>query len=290
MASTGFTEQYFTLDLPVEVAKSGRYCCQLDCRGPTECCLDDQSPLRQCAAIDLPSGSKGRVTTDESVKNFINVVQELDKTHRRDNLQRGVTAIYYRVEEAPRDQRDVCTDKAANFSRESNNVHKTEEDMKYLYNLNKTMDEFGSKIQDSFETFNKSVSTHCLKIDRQADKIEVLTEAMNEQQRKTEDWMSLMSNELKQIKSSLTETWTSRTADQLNDRTADQLNDLKSNFSTIAKILVALETKTDTWVSEIRNKVIAVENILQVLNGKTVELNQTAQLTLSSLMKGLRFL
>ncbi|PVD31797.1 hypothetical protein C0Q70_07215 [Pomacea canaliculata] len=139
------------------------------------------------------------------------------------------------------------------------------------------MDEFGSKIQDSIETFNKSVSTHCLKIDRQTDKLEVLTEAMNEQQRKTEAWMSLMSNELKQIKSSLTETWTSKTA--------DQLNDLKSNFSTIAKILVALETKTDTWVSEIRNKVIAIENILQVLDGKTVELNQTAQLTLSSLMR-----
>ncbi|PVD28451.1 hypothetical protein C0Q70_11039 [Pomacea canaliculata] len=99
LASTGFSEQFFTLKLPVNIAKSGNYCCQLDCGGPNYCCLDDRSPLRQCAQVDVQTGGndkqEARYATPSNLTSLEQRVSEMDVILRELN----VTSLLQRVSE-----------------------------------------------------------------------------------------------------------------------------------------------------------------------------------------------
>lgn len=99
LASTGFSQQFFTLKLPVNIAKSGNYCCQLDCGGPNYCCLDDMSPLRQCAQVDVQTGGKdkreARDATPSNLTSLEQRVSEMDVILRELN----VTSLLQRVSE-----------------------------------------------------------------------------------------------------------------------------------------------------------------------------------------------
>ncbi|XP_025091654.1 uncharacterized protein LOC112562568 isoform X2 [Pomacea canaliculata] len=67
LSSDGFKDEYFYLDVPADTADSGDYCCQLDCRAPDFCCLDDQSPLRSCATVHVRTNKKIEVTPTPNI-------------------------------------------------------------------------------------------------------------------------------------------------------------------------------------------------------------------------------
>ncbi|XP_025091656.1 uncharacterized protein LOC112562569 isoform X2 [Pomacea canaliculata] len=67
LSSHGFEDEYFYLDVPADTADPGEYSCHLDCRAPDFCCLDDQSPLRSRAHLQVHTQKKVEVMSMQSV-------------------------------------------------------------------------------------------------------------------------------------------------------------------------------------------------------------------------------
>ncbi|XP_025091661.1 uncharacterized protein LOC112562571 [Pomacea canaliculata] len=67
LSSDGFEHEYFYLDVPADTADPGEYSCQVDCLAPDFCCLDDQSPLRSRAHLQVHTQKKVEVMTMQSV-------------------------------------------------------------------------------------------------------------------------------------------------------------------------------------------------------------------------------
>ncbi|PVD31798.1 hypothetical protein C0Q70_07216 [Pomacea canaliculata] len=116
LPNDGFEDQAFYLDLPLSSAVSGDYCCQLDCRAPDYCCLDPQSPLRQCAPVHVQTDTVEEVKKVDcpSLDSFSRLQQQvLDLVMAQRELQEsesqsGVATIAQLVQrQAKCDQLDV---------------------------------------------------------------------------------------------------------------------------------------------------------------------------------------
>ncbi|PVD31934.1 hypothetical protein C0Q70_07360 [Pomacea canaliculata] len=156
LSSDGFKDEYFYLDVPADTADSGDYCCQLDCRAPDFCCLDDQSPLRSCATIPVHKHTKVEITTDDKMS-LGNVTQAMaylvHRQARCDQLDTYITKVetlQVDMLKGIENMRNMTTDARVQLERETN--HK-------LWNFQLQMDSNASKVMESCNVSQQQLLT-----------------------------------------------------------------------------------------------------------------------------------
>ncbi|XP_025096158.1 C-type lectin domain family 4 member F-like isoform X2 [Pomacea canaliculata] len=156
LSSDGFEDEYFYLDVPADTADSGDYCCQLDCRAPDFCCLDDQSPLRSCATIPVQTDRKVEVTTDDKTSSG-NVTQAMaylvHRQARCDQLDTYITKVetlQVDMLKGIENMRNTTTDARVQLETETN--HK-------LWNFQLQMDSNASKVMESCNVSQQQLLT-----------------------------------------------------------------------------------------------------------------------------------
>ncbi|PVD31936.1 hypothetical protein C0Q70_07362 [Pomacea canaliculata] len=156
LSSDGFNDEYFYLDVPADTADSGDYCCQLDCRAPDFCCLDDQSPLRSCATIPVHTDRKVEVTTDDKMS-LGNVTQAMaylvHRQARCDQLDTYITKVetlQVDMLKGIENMRNTTTDARVQLETETN--HK-------LWNFQLQMDSNVSKVMESCNVSQQQLLT-----------------------------------------------------------------------------------------------------------------------------------
>ncbi|PVD31930.1 hypothetical protein C0Q70_07356 [Pomacea canaliculata] len=156
LSSDGFKDEYFYLDVPADTADSGDYCCQLDCRAPDFCCLDDQSPLRSFATIPVHTDRKVEVTTDDKMSSG-NVTQAMaylvHRQARCDQLDTYITKVetlQVDMLKGIENMRNTTTDARVQLERETN--HK-------LWNFQLQMDSNASKVMESCNVSQQQLLT-----------------------------------------------------------------------------------------------------------------------------------
>ncbi|PVD31800.1 hypothetical protein C0Q70_07218 [Pomacea canaliculata] len=155
LPSDGFEEQVFYLDLPLSSAVSGDYCCHLDCRAPDFCCLDPQSPLRQCAPVHVQTDTVEEVRKVDcpSLDSFSRLQQQvLDlaaslRELQESESQSGVATIAQLVQrQAKCDQLDVYMTRVEDLEKETK----------------KKIDELETTMGDKLSTIERNVSLQLL--------------------------------------------------------------------------------------------------------------------------------
>ncbi|PVD31937.1 hypothetical protein C0Q70_07363 [Pomacea canaliculata] len=156
LSSDGFEDEYFYLDVPADTADSGDYCCQLHCRAPDFCCLDDQSPLRSCATIPVHTHTKVEVTTDDKMSSG-NVTQAMaylvQRQARCDQLDTYITKVetlQVDMLKGIENMSNTTTDARVQLERETN--HK-------LWNFQLQMDSNASKVMESCNVSQQQLLT-----------------------------------------------------------------------------------------------------------------------------------
>ncbi|PVD31935.1 hypothetical protein C0Q70_07361 [Pomacea canaliculata] len=156
LSSDGFNDEYFYLDVPADTADSGDYCCQLDCRAPDFCCLDDQSPLRSCATIPVHTDRMVEVTTDDkmSLGNLTQamayLVQRQARCDQLDTYITKVETLQVDMLKGIENMRNTTTDARVQLETETN--HK-------LWNFQLQMDSNASKVMESCNVSQQQLLT-----------------------------------------------------------------------------------------------------------------------------------
>ncbi|PVD31851.1 hypothetical protein C0Q70_07270 [Pomacea canaliculata] len=327
LASTGFTDNHFTLDLPVKVARPGLYSCQLDCQDPSYCCLDDQSPLRQWAQIEVQIDKDLETSSEDgvSVANFSSLVQRVEELERssraHDCRESGVAAMAHLVHrQAKCDQLDaligrlVATEEKIadlwNISRilkevqdELNSTKNTLSDfqlqrLKEMTAVNQVFEDFRLQFEKETMNINDTLKNVLLKQQQMEDRIPKVDERMSQvdvRMSKVDDRMSQVDDRMSQVDNRMS---------QVDERmlqvdigiskwAASRLTDcdyrsqLISNLTAIAEDVAVLKTETRSEMSTMRSKVTDIENALAT---HVTTSNETQAALLSEISAGKRIL
>ncbi|XP_025091650.1 uncharacterized protein LOC112562567 [Pomacea canaliculata] len=199
LSSDGFKDEYFYLDVPADTADSGDYCCQLDCRAPDFCCLDDQSPLRSCAKVHVQT-KKVEVKTKDSVSfeafsqlqqqvlHLVQKLQDLQDNNQQNSCQSSASAMAQLVHrQAKCDQLDTYITKIealeGDIVRDIENLKNTTTDanIKLERETNQTLLNFQLQVDDKISTATESCNVGQQQImTTVSDKLEVLETRLSE--------------------------------------------------------------------------------------------------------------
>ncbi|PVD31928.1 hypothetical protein C0Q70_07354 [Pomacea canaliculata] len=269
--STGFSGQYFILDIPANVAISGSYCCELDCHAPNFCCIDDRSLLRQCGNAELQTAVKKVRTNVESanlaarlagLEKRVSVMEalwrDLDKAGQQDLRQTGVAAVSQSVQ-----CREKCDQPDASLE---TSTFKFQADVRELGRLQtqldtmqQTMTEVRSWVQDGVARLNASIQDHRNKSAKDIEAVSAGLERYLARLQNVEGWMTKTDNRYSHIKD-----WLSNSHGWIS-KISGQMKLIMHNMTALGDNLTNFQTATEQRLSEVTDDLRDVKGALKDL-------------------------
>ncbi|XP_025089317.1 C-type lectin domain family 4 member M-like [Pomacea canaliculata] len=301
LASTGFSEKYFTLDLDTEVARPGLYSCQLDCRHPSNCCLDDQSPLRQWANIEVQTNKvsgenkKSREEDYVPVANFSSLVRRVQELEvamtAQDCKESGVAAMAHLVHrQAKCDQLDTLIVRLSETEKkisDMENVSRIIKQMQDELNLvNHTLKLFQLHSEDDMKTVNQSFNNLRLQSEKETMDIKEKLKNILSKQQRVEDRMSTFNERMTQVNETMSET-----DDRISSLTdwrlkeSDYRNQLTGNLSAVTRDVTVLRTETHKDMATVRSRISDIDNALSTQVKRSDATHSAIYANLSSLTR-----
>ncbi|XP_025091647.1 uncharacterized protein LOC112562563 isoform X2 [Pomacea canaliculata] len=287
LSSDGFKDEYFYLDVPADTADSGDYCCQLDCRAPDFCCLDDQSPLRSCATVHVQTNKKVEVVTKESVsleafsqlqQQVLDLARSQQESHDGGCRQSAVTAIAHLAELQAKSDAYLNTVKSfeKELERSLENVKNISaedrvklqiETNQMLQNVQLQLDYNISKAMETCNDFQQQLRVEDMKLELNQTTLSTSVEAL--EQRLDKDFLEMSKSSAK-MQNNL----------ETNMKSMQSLEAQMNNFSKVAdKRFVQLEAertnRTANLQQAITKDVSKLEETLSALERKLSAMEET---------------